>query len=569
MQSTVRVPKKTYRIHSEHRTVFIIMREVSMRSLRWVGLIFSLLIVGVLGGLMAAIPAEAGTPTLTLDGITIPLEQEGTSASDNCPAASIHLAYNGTTDGQPLKADKTNGVSGCYSITGLKGSDTTTMTVGNWTLGNYSSGNKGRVLVNDSMGTDWMKATGITIRRTSIASSNSDTQTEVTSDTDDGGVDGTPCSINRGSPADCVVGVLTLKNTFDASGGQNVVATGTTGVVLKWGMSIGGSIDMGPFNNVPPLENAANDRFRMLGSGCEAHTSSTINSGCTPPDRAPSNSVGTGNLRVANGTFLKTNGTTTTIPPLERIQSAANPFLRGLGVVTSFGTTLDPVITADNTSNGANVPIMDTLCNSASSGTFKDKCVPSFRTDYILWLQGQDKVKISGTILTCAGTCNPDEEVTKPPKNVQLKCGPADEVGTFDNLCKVQIQTARQNEIDNCPGCAEPQMCEGSCILLTIHGTPAGKVVGKQIGFDASGEGVDDFQLDLDSNGFAQFTFSNLAAGPLIVRRFLVTSFAGLEMDTPVCSGGATCQALYDDNNANTKIGWDMFGTGGVHLHFH
>src|SRR6266849_4210300 len=41
------------------------MGESSMKSLRWVGLVFSLLIVGFLGGLMAPLPSDAAT-TLTL-----------------------------------------------------------------------------------------------------------------------------------------------------------------------------------------------------------------------------------------------------------------------------------------------------------------------------------------------------------------------------------------------------------------------------------------------------------------------------------------------------------------------
>ena len=40
--------------------------EVGMRHLRRIGLMPSLLFVGVLGGLMAPLPADAGTPTLTL-----------------------------------------------------------------------------------------------------------------------------------------------------------------------------------------------------------------------------------------------------------------------------------------------------------------------------------------------------------------------------------------------------------------------------------------------------------------------------------------------------------------------
>src|SRR5688572_27256804 len=50
-----------------------------MRSLRWVGLMSSLVIVGVLGGLMAALPSEAAT--LTLDGATINVSTSTTSCT--------------------------------------------------------------------------------------------------------------------------------------------------------------------------------------------------------------------------------------------------------------------------------------------------------------------------------------------------------------------------------------------------------------------------------------------------------------------------------------------------------
>ena len=50
-----------------------------MRSLRWVGLVFSLLIVGVLGGVMAPLPSEAAT--LTLDGAPINVSTSTTSCT--------------------------------------------------------------------------------------------------------------------------------------------------------------------------------------------------------------------------------------------------------------------------------------------------------------------------------------------------------------------------------------------------------------------------------------------------------------------------------------------------------
>ena len=56
-----------------------------MRSLRWVGLVFSLLIVGVLGGLMAPLPSEANPPTLTLQADNgDPVNILG--ASTSCPS---------------------------------------------------------------------------------------------------------------------------------------------------------------------------------------------------------------------------------------------------------------------------------------------------------------------------------------------------------------------------------------------------------------------------------------------------------------------------------------------------
>jgi hypothetical protein len=76
-----------------------------MRSLRWVGLAFSLLIVGVLGGLMAPLPSEAHPPTLTLqvdNGNPLDILNYGGSGdtpSDphvypTCTAGELALGYN-------------------------------------------------------------------------------------------------------------------------------------------------------------------------------------------------------------------------------------------------------------------------------------------------------------------------------------------------------------------------------------------------------------------------------------------------------------------------------------------
>lgn len=103
-----------------------------MRSLRWVGLVFSLLIVGVLGGLMAALPSEAA-PTLTIDGVNVGLTQ--ITCADT-------------------------GYNSCWSLNG-----TSPRTIGVWKVGDASATNKARVLINDvstAGSVDTMKLTGVT-----------------------------------------------------------------------------------------------------------------------------------------------------------------------------------------------------------------------------------------------------------------------------------------------------------------------------------------------------------------------------------------------------------------------
>jgi hypothetical protein len=116
-----------------------------MRSLRWVGLVPSLLIAGVLGGLLAPLPSEALNsiqPTVTIDGVNVIMTRIP-NVNNACPLPDT--AYNS-----------------CWSIP-----------IGpynGWTVGHYdATTNKARVLINDSVATgsrDNMKLTGITFTKT-------------------------------------------------------------------------------------------------------------------------------------------------------------------------------------------------------------------------------------------------------------------------------------------------------------------------------------------------------------------------------------------------------------------
>ena len=156
-----------------------------MRYLRWVGLVCSLLFVGVLGGLMVAVPAEAGNPTLTIDGLTVSLTQGG-------PGCGNDTGFiNGSN----------SVLNSCYSIAGTNTTtDSTrsqTLRVGNWYIGDYTTTNQARVLINDTAtGTDNMKLTGVTFS----SAINTSTTTNTVSTTQ-------PCS-------SCQVGNVVLQNHF-------------------------------------------------------------------------------------------------------------------------------------------------------------------------------------------------------------------------------------------------------------------------------------------------------------------------------------------------------------------
>lgn len=111
-----------------------------MRYLRWVGLVFSLVFVGALGGLMAPVPSEALNsiqPTVTIDGVPVSMTRIP-NVNNACPGDT---AYNS-----------------CWSIT--------PGTYNGWTVGHYNAtSNKARVLINDASAAgsrDSMKMTGIT-----------------------------------------------------------------------------------------------------------------------------------------------------------------------------------------------------------------------------------------------------------------------------------------------------------------------------------------------------------------------------------------------------------------------
>ena len=223
-----------------------------MRLRRWVGLLFSLLIVGVVGGLMAPLPSGAESlPIVTVYEV----------ASGVTHTTSFNIAKGGTNC-----TNSTAPPTGflCYSLTEIgwntasNTSNTKFAANSRWKVRSVASNNQARVFVKDSdTAPDNMYLTGISIQ----------SNVNATSTTNSATVPG-PCSV-------CQVGHMTLKKTFD-------LGNGNTAGPFYWAVHQGGN-----FNAPDFTENVVNDRMRLTTTACF----SALN--CNPDTATDRRSVGT------------------------------------------------------------------------------------------------------------------------------------------------------------------------------------------------------------------------------------------------------------------------------------
>src|SRR5262245_8895856 len=226
-----------------------------MKYLRWIGLLSSLLFVGVLGGLMAPVPSGAAA-----------LGQE------SLPIVTVFEVGQGSTTFTVVRggSDCTNSPAPptgfqCYSLSQIPFPTTINAANQRWRVGSVASNNQARVLVKDSdTATDNMYMTGIAIRPL-INTAN-------------------PTSVNSVSPActfpptvgaTCQHGHMTLQKTFD-------LGNGNTSGNFYWAVHVGGNFNAPDFS-----ENVVLDRMRLTTMGCFA----ALN--CNPDSATDRRSVGT------------------------------------------------------------------------------------------------------------------------------------------------------------------------------------------------------------------------------------------------------------------------------------
>lgn len=345
--------------------------------------------------------SEAGNPTLYIDGIVVGLTQGG-------PGCGNDIGFvNGSN----------SVLNSCYSINGTNvTTDSTrsaTIRIGNWYVGDLSSTNTARVLINDtSTGRDDMKLTGVTFTRADVSSTTTNTASSTS-----------PC-------ASCKQGQLVLVNVFNNA--PNGTGTGTD---YTWAMSAGGNYDP------PSTENVINDRFKLTGTGCFATSCST-----SPTSTSFTTSLGT---PLDTGTFVtstslnitagisKSNSSTTVKAGCNTGNGKCAPTLRYEYVITTLGTdalkltdSVDgcggqcdpsgptnklPGCTDTLAKDGSTIPGLKTICNQqvagyetanttallAEGGVIAETC---FGTCLVIEIEGTPDHRAAGTTFNFAAT---------------------------------------------------------------------------------------------------------------------------------------------------------------------
>ena len=426
-----------------------------MKYLRWVGLLPSLLVVGILGGLMAPLPSEAAT--LTLDGATI-------NVSTSTTSCTIRSGFNA-----------------CFDL-----AFTSPLTVNNkWIVFDCSALDK-------PCGPTFVGRAKTDVNDVSSCST-------CTSDMiATGGI-----GIKAKFPSSTgVSGTLIARHSFSAA--SNASSS------LYYALAQGGWFD-------PPLsENAVGDSVTLIATA-----------------RHPSTNA----LLLNLGGFTKASIVTPTTPDAK----------------VSFGIS-------------QTTPTLKGICDTGSN-----KCNPLIEHKFDFTIKGSDLFVLSNSLVGGGATCG---DTGNLPSCADLIAALATTIGDIDNEDK---QVARN------AGAVEGQLCQEPCIVIRLEGTPAESTEGQEFTLTATGpgfEGLSSFPIQLDSQvsgelGVGVKVISNLPSDPPAAdRTFIITGFPGdMQLDQVKCSGGGTCQVVYDSSgNSKTKIGFVVTKLNGqldavLHVH--
>lgn len=449
-----------------------------MRSLRWVGFVFSLLIVGVLGGVMAPLPSEAGTPTLELkvDTLSGDIYNSTTTTAltltlDTCSATETTQGYtacyrlnNGnTTDPAVAPVYLGTGPAGkrrAFQILGIQNVDLTFT--------------KPSLLVADGMGLDLFKLGGLrvvpflglrdTVRYGRPCNPDGSGSPAPVSTFCGWGTSANPKGANTSEKH---VLTFTFKNRFDAS----FTSAGSYTIGLRSGGFFEGAPKSDPFfptycTPTDTICNPISDQVVYTGVGIFDTATDTA----TPKQIlsvAPCYNPGT--TVVVTCPAINTAAMVFTVGG-----PAANPSL-------SFGVPLP-----EPPSLNQLVPYPVFACSDQASPA---KCKPEVTETMVVTMYGPDTMYLSNCTQSAAASKKQDVKKV----NTHLT--------GFKNLDNNDIKgrnipEAAQCERGQCACTTEP-WCNGN-VKVEINATPTSTANGKTFDFTVQGWDLFDFSIQTD-----------------------------------------------------------------------
>lgn len=211
-------------------------------------------------------------------------------------------------------------------------------------------------------------------------------------------------------------------------------------------------------------------------------------------------------------------------------------------------------------------PTLKGTCDTGSN-----KCNPLIEHKFDFKIIGSDLFVLTNSLVGGGATCG---DTGNLPSCADLIAALATTIGNIENEDKQAARNA---------GAVEGQLCQEPCIVIRLEGTPAAATEGREFTLTATGPGFENpssFPIQLDSQasgdlGVGVKVFSNLSPDPPAAdRTFKITGFPeDMELDQVKCSGGGTCQVVYDGSgNSKTKIGFVVTNLNGqlnavLHVH--
>ena len=433
-----------------------------MRSLRWVGLVSGLLIVGVLGGLLAPLPSEADPPSLT---ITVASASFTTGRTTYGPATLPNQqidfdALTGEAIAGGVACDSTDATAGythCYKIATYEENSRLYGPTGRRFKVMNAPNQTARVLITDNNGLEKFVLSGVQF-------------VPYEGDVSSGAWTTAPT-------AEKVTMTITMNNLFNIF--PNDLTNGTS-TFYRFGLSVAGVFKSSP----TPLNNT----MQMSGTGkFVGATVRNIQYGASPATNIGGTNSANNGPGAGTRMYFKVVSPVVTDVRLNKEQATPYPsFACNNG--TNPTTRRNPITNVTDTVSG-------------------EKCTPDITLTLTFELFGADIVVLDNSSRACGGNCGTPGAPA---------CFPKGKKKGLDALCAGFFagELLKDNDAAPFPDAIDctPEICNGT-IRNLINVTPAPSIP-SSFPFNGFGPDISDFDVPTDVNGNGEApSFINVVTG--------------------------------------------------------